>query len=227
MTEQSRPVAIVTGAARGIGLEIARELVRDHRVIGIARRDAPELEALGAELWRTDLTDYAAVGALLAGEPSIDLLVHNAAIAPRYSVAEATPEQWREVLEIDTVAPAVITSLALPALRAAAGTVVFIGSGASRNPVAGSAVYAAAKHALLGIANTLRVEEHPNGIRVTTVAPGPTDTPMARKGDGAGYDPSTRIDPRSVARAVRLAADATDDAHIPDIIVRPRAETPR
>jgi NADP-dependent 3-hydroxy acid dehydrogenase YdfG len=50
---------------------------------------------------------------------------------------------------------------------------------------------------------------------------------MARRDGDPAYDPSTRIDPRSVARAVRLAADATDDAHIPDIIVRPRAETPR
>jgi NADP-dependent 3-hydroxy acid dehydrogenase YdfG len=116
----------------------------------------------------------------------------------------------------------------LPLLRAAQGTVVFIGSGASTRPVPGSAVYAATKHALRAVSDVLRIDEEPHRLRVVTVAPGQTDTEMLRSMvPDEHYAPERYIRPESVAGAVRFVVDAPADVQITDIAVRPRQEINR
>lgn len=228
------PVALVTGASSGMGREIARELARTHQVIAVGR-NAERLEALGAELgdrgeiWRLDLVrDAAQVGARASAQHRLDVLVHAAAISPHRSVAEAHPEEWQEVLATNVSAPAELTRHALPLLRRTAGTIIFIGSGAGTRPVPGSALYTASKHALRGVADVLRIDEEPHRVRVVTVAPGQTDTPMLRAGmPESEYRPELYIQPSSVARTVRFVVDAPADAQITDVAVRPRRELAR
>ncbi|WP_053352102.1 SDR family oxidoreductase [Leucobacter musarum] len=230
MTE-SLPIAIVTGASSGMGREIARDLARTHRVIAVGR-NAERLDAVAAETgataWQLDVTDGDAFAARIAELDRLDVLVHAAAIGEHLSVADADADAWGRHFDINVTGPAVITRAALPLLRAAAGTVVFIGSGASTRAVPGSAVYTATKHALRGVADVLRIDEEPHRVRVVTVAPGQTDTEMLRGQVAAEkYTPERYIRPESVAQTVRFVVDAPADVQLTDIAVRPRQEIAR
>lgn len=232
-----RPVALVTGASSGMGREIALDLARTHRVLAVGRdvdRLAGVAEAAAAidgaqlETWRLDVTDEAGFAERIAGLDRLDVLVNAAAISRNFGVAEASAAEWAEHFAVNVTAPATITRLALPLLREAEGTVVFIGSGAGTRPVPGSAVYAATKHALRAVADTLRIDEEPHRLRVATVAPGQTDTAMLRGTVPAeSYDAGRYIRPASVAAAVRFVVDAPADVHLTDIAVRPRQEIAR
>lgn len=225
-----RPLAIVTGATGGMGTAIVGDLTRTHEVVALGRSTAA-LAALaqltGCRTHTLELTDFASYAELAGAEPRVDVLVHAAAIGPRLSVGAASVEDWELVLRSNVVAPAELTRLLLPQLRTAAGTVVFIGSGASTRPAPGSAVYTASKHALKGVADVLRIDEAPFRLRVATVSPGQTDTPMLRAGNelaGEPYEPERYIKPSSIAGAVRFVIDAPADVHITDVAVRPRLE---
>jgi NADP-dependent 3-hydroxy acid dehydrogenase YdfG len=221
---------LVTGAVGGMGAAIVADLVGDREVIATAR-NAEKLgeltAATGAVGWVGDLTDHAWLSAQVATLDRLDELIHVAAVGTHISPAFATADDFRAQLEINLIAPAELTRLCLPLLRASRGTVVFIGSGASTRPVAGSAIYPATKHALKAYADVLRLDESPNGVRVSTVSPGPTATAMYERGQveaGRAYEPDRLIDPASVARAVRFVLDASDDVHLTDVAVRPREE---
>jgi NADP-dependent 3-hydroxy acid dehydrogenase YdfG len=226
-----RPVALITGASSGMGREIARELARTHRIIAVGR-DAQRLDAVaretGAEAWRLDVTDEAALAERIAGLDRLDVLVNAAAVSQQRSVADASADEWAEQLAVNVTAPALITRHSLPLLRASRGTVIFIGSGAGTRPVPGSAIYTASKHALRAVADELRIDEEPHRVRVATVAPGQTDTAMLRSMiPSDSYEPDRYITPASVAGAVRFVVDAPDDVQITDIAVRPRQEIAR
>ena len=125
---------------------------------------------------------------------------------------------------MNLVAPAELTRLFLPQLRVARGQVIFINSGSGLHASADWSAYAASKHGLKALADALRLEEKPSGIRVTTVYPGRTATPMQIKvhqHEGKAYDASRFIDPESVATTVLSALDLPRDAEIDDMTVRP------
>ncbi|MBL3680341.1 SDR family oxidoreductase [Leucobacter chromiireducens subsp. solipictus] len=227
----SRQTALITGASGGMGAEIARELRRTHRVI-LVGRNAERLAAVaadtGGEVWQLDVTDEAALARRVAELDRLDVIVHAAAIARSLGVEAASPADWDAHFAVNVTAPATLTRLALPLLRAARGTVVFIGSGAGTQPAAGSAVYTASKHALRGLADVLRIDEEPHLLRVATVAPGQTDTEMLRGLIPAdAYRPEHYVQPSSVARAVRFVVDAPADVQLTDVAVRPRRELHR
>ena len=124
------------------------------------------------------------------------------------------------------VAVAELTRLVLPALRAARGRVVLVNSGAGRNASPGWASYAASKFALRAFADALRAEEEGNGVRVTSVYPGRTDTEMQRdvvRQEGGVYRPERYLRAESVAGAVLLAVTAPDDAALTELVLRPAA----
>lgn len=229
----SRPTALVTGSTGGMGIAIVRELARTHRVLAVGR-DAARLDALAAETGAEPIVvDLLDVGHLPDAVPvldELDLVVHAAAVGEHISVADATAGDWQRQLTTNVVAPSVLTRTLLPAIRRAEGTVVFIGSGAGTRPVPGSAVYTASKHALRAVADVLRIDEDPHRVRVVTIAPGQTDTPMLREGveaSGGAYTPERYIRPESIADAVRFVADASPDVHLTDLQVRPRQELAR
>ncbi|MFE3904657.1 SDR family NAD(P)-dependent oxidoreductase, partial [Streptomyces sp. NPDC059153] len=91
-------------------------------------------------------------------------------------------------------------------------------------PHAEWSAYAASKHGLKALADSLRQEEHANGVRVTSVYPGRTASPMQAKvhqQEGKEYDPSRWIDPESVATTILMAVDLPRDAEVNDLTVRP------
>jgi NADP-dependent 3-hydroxy acid dehydrogenase YdfG len=228
-TVDPRPLALVTGASRGIGAAAARALAPTHDLL-LGGRDAVALESLAAELggaraWPVELTDDGSVAAAVAGLdlPRLDVLVHSAGVGLLGTIEETEPETWRRQFEVNVVAVAGLTRLLLPALRAARGDVVLVNSGSGLTARAGWGSYAASKFALRAFADALRAEEP--DLRVTSVHPGRVDTDMQRAvvaHEGGEYDGSKFLRPESVAAAILAAVTATDDAHVPEIVVRPR-----
>jgi NAD(P)-dependent dehydrogenase (short-subunit alcohol dehydrogenase family) len=151
-------------------------------------------------------------------------VVHAAGVVDLGTVAELTTQEWRSQLEVNLLAPAVLTRLALPALRAARGTVVFVNSGAGLRANPGWSAYAASKFGLRALADALRLEEKEHGVRVTTVHPGRTATPMQEKvhaQEGAAYDAEDWIQPGTVVEVILHALDLPRDATVPDVTVSP------
>ncbi len=235
MNQTPRPVAVVTGATSGMGRAIVLDLAHDWQVVAVGR-DATKLADLAGELeqagtpidtWLLDLAQLAR-GELpgaqeqAAALPRVDALVHAAAVGGHHRLEDATLALWHEQLDTNVIAPAELTRLLLPQLKAAAGTVIFVGSGASRVPVPGSVIYPASKHALLGLAEVLRIDLSADRVRVTSLEPGPINTPMSN-----ATDPSVLIAPESVAASVRFVLEAPADVDLAVLAIRPRVELDR
>ncbi|WP_295626666.1 SDR family oxidoreductase [uncultured Corynebacterium sp.] len=239
----NRPVALVTGASRGIGRAIAHDLGRDHHVLvgattmeGAAAvvAELPSAEAFVADLTdpdqvaeavaRAGLDDTAGVVAA-SGEgsaPRLDVLVHSAGIWASSTVAEADRDEWARLLDVNVVSVVDLTSRVLPAMRAARGTIVAINSGSGYKSGPGQGLYSASKFALRAVTDALREEERDN-LRVSSVHPGRVDTDMQVQIMGADdYDGSKYVHVDSIAAAVRLCVDATDDCIVEEVSVRPR-----
>lgn len=231
MSIPDRPVALVTGATRGLGRAIAEALAPDHLVL-VGGRDSASIARVVAELphaapFLADLTDAWATGhavrECLVPLGRLDVLVHNAGVARRGTVADTPRETWRWMLDTDVVAVADLTRLALPLLRSSRGTVVVVNSGAGLRGYAGDAPYCAAKWALRGFTEALREEER-GRVRVTSLHPGRIDTDMQRDLQarvGRPYDTREHMDPADVARAVRLAVDLPVDTGLDEVRIRP------
>ncbi len=219
---------LLTGAGSGIGASLAaRLLARGDELVLVARSPerAEQLASTyaGATTVVADLADPSSLADLeLSG--ALDSVVHAAGVVALGTVAELGTDQWRAQLEVNLLAPAELTRLALPALRAGSGTVVFVNSGAGlrANPEWGA--YAASKFGLRALADALRAEEKAVGVRVTTVYPGRTATPMqeeVHRQEGAAYDASEWIQPETVANTILHVLDLPRDATIPDVTVSP------
>ncbi|GGM47205.1 short chain dehydrogenase [Deinococcus arenae] len=220
-------MTVVTGAAGGIGAALARELAPEHDLI-LSGRNVGALEALCAEVGGTplvlDLTRPASFEAALAGLGRVSNVVHNAGVVELGAVAEQDHAVWSHTLAVNVVAPAELTRLLLPRVRAERGTVVFVNSGAGLRANAGWGSYAASKFALKALADALREEEAAHGVRVTSVYPGRTATSMqekVRSQEGAPYTPEAFVRPESVAALIAFALNAPRDALLPDLSVRP------
>lgn len=225
------PVALITGASRGIGAAIARSLSDTHELL-LGGRDGEALKALAASLpnarpWPVDITDHAAVAEAVAGVDRLDVLVHSAGVTELGHVADSTPDLWRRTFDLNLFAVAELTRLLLPALRATRGQVVLLNSGAGLRANPNWGAYAASKFALRAFADALRAEEErDHGLRVTSVHPGRVDTDMqrdVRSQEGGEYEPQFYLEADSVGRAVAAAVHASPDAHLTEIVVRPRA----
>lgn len=176
--------AIVTGASRGIGRAIAQTFVAEGARVVVTGRDTGALEALVAELGTAahavpgDLaapeTPRALVAATLARFGALDLLVNNAgAIHPARDLADFAPEDWRAVIEVNLVAPAMLTRAAIPAMREAGlGHIVNISSIGGRKGARGRSAYRASKAALINLTESLAAELAKDNIQVNCICPG-------------------------------------------------------
>jgi NAD(P)-dependent dehydrogenase (short-subunit alcohol dehydrogenase family) len=184
-------VALITGASRGIGLAIAKALVREGCRVAITGRDRKAFQAAERVLKKispaepvlahlADVRDSKSVAALFAAVKKrfgrLDILINNAGISHAMAEVERLPlATWREVIETDLTGTFLITQAALPLLRRGA-TIVNNLSIAATRVFAGQSAYCAAKHGALGLTRTLREELRPRGIRVIALMPGATDT---------------------------------------------------
>ena len=208
---------VVTGSSSGIGEACAVHLARaGHRVIAGVRRQAAgeRLAAAAGSIVPAllDVTDEAQirdlVGRLDELAPSgLDGLVNNAGIA-RGGPLEFLPlDEWRIQLDVNVIGQVAVTRSLVPLLRRARGRVVFVGSISGRVSTPFLGPYAASKHAIEAIAESLREELRPWGMAVSVVAPGAVRTPIWDK--GRAY--ADELEARLPAEAQDLYSDAVDD----------------
>ncbi|KQX14096.1 short-chain dehydrogenase [Streptomyces sp. Root431] len=223
---------VITGAGSGIGAAVARRLHARGDELVLHARDAGRAKELaarfpGARTLVGDLADPDRLSWAFSHQTMperVDSLLHIAGVVDLGPVGELTPKTWHHQLNVNLVAPAELTRHLLPQLRVSQGHVVFVNSGAGLAAHAEWSAYAASKHGLKALADSLRHEEHANGVRVTSVYPGRTASPMQAKvhqQEGKEYDASKWIDPESVATAILTAIDLPRDAEINDLTVRP------
>lgn len=225
-----RPVALVTGASRGIGLAIARDLARTHRLIAGARSAEALAELRAAvpdcEPLVCDVGDAASVAAAVEAlaPDRVDVLVHSAGIADERPFDTFTRDDWRRSFEVNVFGVADLTARLLPALRVARGTVVFLNSGSGTFSYPDGAVYSGTKFALRTMADCLREEERSTGVRIVSVHPGFVDTDMARtirRDSGREGPDESYVRPETIAAGVRVAVDAPHEAQFETVTIRP------
>jgi NAD(P)-dependent dehydrogenase (short-subunit alcohol dehydrogenase family) len=183
------PIAMVTGASRGLGRALATGLAREGYDLIIDARNAAALEAVAGQIRAAgghvtavagDVTDPAHRAALLAACPGrLDLLVNNAGTlgaSPLPALADYPPGELRAAFEANVIAPIALIQLLLPMLRARGGAVLNITSDAAVEAYAGWGGYGAAKAALEQASNVLAAEEL--AIRVWWADPGDLRTDM-------------------------------------------------
>jgi NAD(P)-dependent dehydrogenase (short-subunit alcohol dehydrogenase family) len=202
MTSSSQKVALVTGAARGIGLAVAKRFLAEGWNVALLDIEGKLLgesvEALAASD-RTlglncDVSDANAVaGALAAIERRfgrLDALVNNAGIAVFAPLLETSDADWSRVLEVNLTGPFLCTKAAVPLMREHGGAIVNITSISAVRASTLRAAYGTSKAGLAHLTKQLAVELASLGIRVNGVAPGPVDTAMAK----AVHSPEIRAD---------------------------------
>ena len=185
-------IAVVTGAASGIGSAIAQKLADAGATVIVAdvqadkgEERAASLRAAGrkAEFVQVDLTDAASIAAFAdkvqARHGAVDVLVNGAGWGKTAQFWEGTPEFWERVIELNFVGPMRLTKALLPEMmKKGNGKIVNIASDAGRVGSLGETVYAGAKGGLIAFTKSLARETARYGIRVNCVCPGPTDTPL-------------------------------------------------
>jgi NADP-dependent 3-hydroxy acid dehydrogenase YdfG len=220
------PTAMITGASGGLGSALATALAPTHTLF-LAGRPSSRLDEVAAEFgattWPIDLADVSGLSAVVEPIVELDVLIHNAGVAYPGRVAETSVDEWQSTMQVNFIGAVALTLELLPALRAVGGHVVFINSGSGINASPGLASYSASKFALRAFADSLRNDEP--SLRVTSVHPGRIATVM-QEGlvayEGREYDPSQFLAPETVAQVVADAINAPRDAHIHEVIVRPR-----
>lgn len=187
--------ALVTGAASGIGLECARALARQGAHVVISDRNAAPLVELEREIRAMgvrcisiacDVADVDSVAALAAATHAavgpLDVLVNNAGIAYLGSFEETRIDWWRRTLDINVLGIVHCIQAFLPAMKAAGGgrKIVNVASLAGVAPAPNMSAYAASKHAVIGLSETLALELHDSPVSVLVVCPGIINTNIVK-----------------------------------------------
>ncbi|WP_448625896.1 SDR family oxidoreductase [Geodermatophilus sp. URMC 64] len=219
---------VVTGATGGIGAALVRCFVeRGDAVVAVARPTSA-LDALCERTSATpaplDLRAPTDLPPALRALDRVDALVHAAGIADVAAVEETPHELWQDMFAINVTGPAELTRALLPALRAARGRVVFVNAVAGLHAVPRWSAYAASKAALTELADALRLEEAPHGVRVTSIFPGGVATELLRTVRGRfghEFDPARCVSPESFAQVVAWTLDAPADVDLHEIALEP------
>ncbi len=240
MTAFEGKAAVVTGASGGIGEAIAVELARGGARLLLSGRSGEKLERVAdqcravsagsseVETYAADLGEDEAVRVLTAGALAfggVDLLIHSIGFFRGGSFAASPVADLDHQYRTNVHVPFLLTQGLLPSLIERRGQVVFVNSSAGFHPArAGWVGYSASKHALRALADGLRDEVNPQGVRVLTVFPGRTATPMqeeVHRYEGKPYDPERFLQPADVAAAVVSALALSRSAEVTDLHVRP------
>ncbi len=234
-------LAVVTGASSGVGQAVALALARQGAELCVMGRNSNALAEMvsaaqqfsAVTAFPVDLTKEEKFEALLrhveekAGR--LDILVHSAGVIQQDLMERARIEDLDSQYATNVRAPYLLSQRLLPALVKARGQIVFINSSigiAVRRPEVGQ--YAATKHALRAIADSLREEVNPKGIRVLTLYLGRTATPMQEalfQQEGREYRPETLLQPEDVASLVVHSLMLPRTAEVTEISIRPMTKS--
>jgi NAD(P)-dependent dehydrogenase (short-subunit alcohol dehydrogenase family) len=221
LKQQSRPVAIVTGASGGIGEATARALhAAGYRVFGTSRRPpatrSADIEYLACDV-TSDASVQAAVDEVLQKTARIDLLVNNAGVGLIAGAEESSLEQAKSLFDVNLFGVVRMTNAVLPTMRRQrAGRIVNLSSVMGLIPAPFMALYSASKHAVEGYSESLDHETRSSGIRVVLIEPAYTRTSF----EGNVYQADQRLDLYQSARtnAEEVMREAMKAADSPELV---------
>jgi 3-oxoacyl-[acyl-carrier protein] reductase len=226
-------VAVVTGAGRGIGAAIAKELSSLGATTVLCGRTRPTLESVmqaiteaggKAEVVSCDVTSLASVeaaaGLVETSLGRVDILVNNAGIGGFGGpLHQLPPEAWEQILNTNLRGVYyAVRAFAPMMIRARSGHVINISSLAGKNALPNGAAYAASKWGLNGLSYSLAEELRGYNIRVAVICPGSTNTELSPH---VGKDPGKMLQPEDVAHAVAMLVTQSAQSFVSEILMRP------
>ena len=236
-------VVIVTGASSGIGEATASALASEGATVVAVARRRDRLDALAARIeaggrgrcitHEADLVEESEARALIDRVQKelgrLDVLVNNAGVMLLSPIADARPEDWRRMIELNLVSVMSLTQAALPLLKAAKGHVVNVASVAGRIANPGASAYAATKFGIVAFSESLRREVYEDRVRVTVIEPGMVRTELGDHITNASMKASLTkrlgaVEPleasdiaSTIVHAVKLPARAS----VNEVLIRP------
>ncbi len=229
---------VITGGGSGIGLATAVMFAKAGAKVIIGGRDLAKLQTAATEQpniqpLAVNVADRISVQTFIQQAEQqlghIDILVNAAGInIKNRTMANMTPEQWDEVLAINTTGAYNAMYFALPGMRARqSGLIVNISSVAGKRALKlGGIAYDASKFAMTALGTAVGLEEAPNQIRVTNIYPGEVDTPILKhRPSPLTDDHRARIlQPEDVASAILFLSQLPVRAHIPELVIKPLSQ---
>jgi short-subunit dehydrogenase len=236
MIALSHQTAVVTGASSGIGKAIALSLAAQGAAVCLVGRSLDKLRAVAESarlnaskvaIYQADLTIDENVRELKKRLEhdfrSIEVLIHSAGVISIGAMERAPVEEFDRQYQINLRVPYLLTQSLLPMLRTGQGQIVFINSLVGLYAKAASGQYSATKHALRALADSLREEVNPDGLRVLSIFLGRTASPMqaaVHRIEGRAYKPELLVRPEDVADLVSSALSLARTAEVTDITIR-------
>jgi NADP-dependent 3-hydroxy acid dehydrogenase YdfG len=227
--------ALVTGASGGIGGAIVAALASSGVAVGLVGRRSMSLQHVARRIdharhvvYEADLSSDVQVRGVarsfLRRFGRLDVLVHSNGTHSAAPLTRARVRDFDRLWATNVRSPFLLTQLLIPALRASAGQIVFVNSSMGLDTRAGIGQFAATKHALRALAETLRAELNPEGIRVLNVYPGRTATARQRRifrKEGRPFEPERLLQPEDIAAIVLQSLELPRTAEVTDIRIRP------
>lgn len=240
MTGSGR-TAVITGASQGVGKAIAAALCADGADVILAGRSLDSLNKAAGEFedprnrvtcLELDLSVQDKVETFAAQvqdiAPQIDILINCAGSYHSAAWSEASLDRLDELYRTNVRGTFAVTQALLPMLTRSAGDVVFVNSSIVNFDGDNAGQYAATKHALVGLADSLRAESNDKGVRVLTAYLGRTASPMQEaihRESGREYRPEKLLQPQDVARIVVACLNLDRTAEVTELRIRPNLKT--
>jgi 2-keto-3-deoxy-L-fuconate dehydrogenase len=221
-------VAVVTGAASGIGLATALELARRGATVAAVDRDTSVGVPEPLHAYECDVTDSAGVASVverIARElGGVDVLVNNAGIGAQGTVADNDDQEWLRVLDVNVVGIARMSAAALPHLRrSGAAAIVNTCSVAALVGLPRRAVYSASKGAVLALTRAMAADHVREGVRVNCVTPGTANTPWVQRLLSTAENPDAELARLSARQPTGRLVESEDVAHAIAYLASPRS----
>jgi len=222
----SRPLAVITGTSSGIGEAITETLIKnDWRVVGLSRREArftsPHYNHISCDLTELD-TLPETIHSIIKEYGPVRALINNAGVGHFAPHEELSPQQIRELVDLNLLAPMIITRGMLRSLKETRGNLISISSFSALESSSFGAAYAATKAGLKHFGDSLFDEVRKSGVKVTTISPDITRTPFY---DSLHFtpeeDPAAAVTPECVAQAVQQVLSQRAGTVTSHIVLRP------
>lgn len=230
---------VLTGASRGIGPHIAEALAREQTNLVLASRSQDELDAVAGRLSGlgikaaavpTDVSDRSSIESLVEQSSkllgSIDVLVNNAGIEMTSSYDELQPDEIARVIEVNLIAPMLLTRLVLPGmLERGRGHIVNVASLAGKAGIPYQAPYSASKGGLIRFTQSLRAEYAGRGVSASVICPGFVDSGMYQRANDMGVKAPAMTGVSKVEKVAKAVVDAIRHDRV-EAIVNPTPMRP-
>lgn len=225
-------VAIVTGAGHGIGRQIALDLGRQGANLAICARSEQEIGKVSQEVLScgvqclpvtADLGKAAGIqkliDAVIGRFGTVDILVNNAGVMRKDGIAGVTEEEWEQTFAINAKAALFLSQKVLPYMeRKKCGYIVNICSTVALGAKPEVTCYSASKYAMMGIAEALYKEGRKYGVRVSSVYPGVTDTPLLRAAEDKPCPAEQWMQPEDISSCVLFLLTSSERMVVKDIV---------